>query len=67
MPMYLGISKRRCPQCDSCIAAIGHGDTIECGICDFADAAMTLSDAIVVGSIRLSESIVWVEVVLDHF
>jgi hypothetical protein len=65
--MYLGISKTRCPQCDSCIAAIGHEDTIECGICDFADAAMTLADAIVAGSIRLSESIDRVEVVLDHF
>jgi hypothetical protein len=67
MPMHLEISKRRCPECDSYIAAIGHGDTIECGICDFADAAMTLSDAIAAGSIRLSESIVWVEVVLNHF
>jgi hypothetical protein len=42
-------------------------DAIECGICDFAHAAMTLSDAIIAGSIRLSESADRVEVVLNHF
>jgi hypothetical protein len=65
--MYFVISKRRCPQCFSCNVAIGHEDTIQCGICDFADAAMTLSDAILAGSMRLSESADRVEVVLNHF
>lgn len=31
-------------------APIGHDDTVECGICDFVHAAMTLSDAIIAGS-----------------
>jgi ribosomal protein S27AE len=65
--MISAISQRRCPQCGSCIAAIGHEDVVECGICDFAHAAITLSDAIIAGSIRLSESADRVEVVLNHF
>jgi hypothetical protein len=61
------ISKVHCPQCDSRIAAIRDGRNIECAICDFADAMMTLSDAMIAGSVRLVQSINRVEIVLSHF
>jgi hypothetical protein len=61
------ISKMHCPQCDSRIAAIRGGGNIECAICDFADATMTLSDAMIAGSVRLVQSINRVEIVLSHF
>jgi len=61
------INQMHCPQCDSRIASIKKGRKIECAICDFADATMTLSDAMIVGSIRLFEGIERVEIVLNHF
>jgi hypothetical protein len=65
--MILAISNRRCPHCDSCIANVEREDVIECGICDFVHAAMTLSDAILAKAIRLGESADRVEVVLNRF
>jgi hypothetical protein len=65
--MILAISHWRCPQCGSCIANAQRKDVVECGMCDFVHAAVTLSDAIVAKAIRLSESAERVEVVLDHF
>jgi hypothetical protein len=66
-PAILAISKSRCPRCRSRIAAVSGSGTIECAICDFADATMTLSDAITATSIRLLDSADRVEIVLNHF
>jgi hypothetical protein len=64
--MILALSKR-CPHCGSCITAIGCDNVIECGICNFVQAAVTLSDAIIGRAIRLAESADRVETVLNHF
>jgi hypothetical protein len=65
--MILAISNRRFPHCGSCIANVEREDVIECSICDFVQAAMTLSDAILAKAIRLGQSADRVEVVLNHF
>jgi hypothetical protein len=49
------------------MAATSGSGAIECAICDFADATMTLSDAMIATSIRLFESADRVEIVLNHF
>ena len=54
--MILAISNRHCPHCGSCIANVGREDVIECGVCDFVQDAMALSDAVVARAIQLSES-----------
>jgi hypothetical protein len=66
-PAISAISKRHCPRCRSRIAAFSGSGTIECAICDFADATMILSDAIIATSFRLLESANRVEIVLSHF
>ena len=66
-PAILAISKRRCPRCRSRIAAFSGSGTIECAICDFADATMTLTDAMIATSIQLLESANRVEIILSHF
>jgi hypothetical protein len=56
------------PACDVVrIAAFVGSGTIECAICDFADGAMTVSDAIIATSIRSVESADRVEIVLSPF
>jgi hypothetical protein len=65
--MILAIGNGFCPHCGSYIATLTRDDVIECGICDFVRAALTLSDAVVAKAIRLGESADRVEVVLDHF
>lgn len=61
------INQMHCPRCDSRIASIKDSREIECAICDFADATMTLSDAMIAGAIRLVSGIERVEIVLSHF
>jgi uncharacterized Zn finger protein (UPF0148 family) len=65
--MILALSNRHCPHCGSCIANVEREGVIECGICDFVQVAMTLSDAILAKAIRLGQSADRVEVVLNHF
>jgi hypothetical protein len=66
-PVIVAVSKRCCPRCQSGMAATSGSGAIECAICDFADATMTLSDAMIATSIRLFESADRVEIVLNHF
>ena len=60
-------TKAFCLQCHSRIAAVGDGGSIECAICDFANATMILSDAIAANSIRLRESANRFKIALDYF
>jgi ribosomal protein S27AE len=65
--MILAIIDRHCPHCGCFIANVEREDVIECGICDFVQAAMTLSDSILTKAIRLGQSADRVELVLNHF
>jgi hypothetical protein len=57
--MILALSKG-CPHCGSCITAIGCDNVIECGICNFVQAAVTLSDAIIGRAIQFD----WLKVLI---